>query len=318
VTQFLRPDSNVTQTSFTNGFANIDETPAADADFAFGANNVAAVLEVGLSNPSGTPAAGTTTVRYRIAKTNAGIVDGNGSSVTVTCGVYQGTTLIAADTAKTASGTWTQYSFTPNMSGVTDWTNLRLRFTTSASGGTTANRRGGAVSWAELEAPNAGTTHQGAFAASGAGTFAAAAKRQLAAALAASGAGTFAAAAKRQLVAALAVSGAGSFAGAAVKRAQATFVGVANGSAAFAARGTARAAIAASATGTFAAGASRTTAAAIAAAASASSLFAGRMIARGGADVVGSGQFVASGSVAGNNPPPPASSQVGFGLGIGF
>lgn len=30
-----------------------------------------------------------------------------------------------------------------------------MRFTTSASGGTTANRRGGAISWAEIEAPDA-------------------------------------------------------------------------------------------------------------------------------------------------------------------
>jgi hypothetical protein len=155
VAQFLRPDSNVTQTSFTNGFAEIDESTASDADFAFGANNTAAVLEVGLGNPSGTPGSGTTTVRYRVAKTNAGVLDGGGNAVTVTVGVYQGTTLIAADTPRTANGTWAGYSYTPDMSGVTDWSDLRLRFTTSASGGSPAARRGGAVSWAEIEAPDA-------------------------------------------------------------------------------------------------------------------------------------------------------------------
>lgn len=154
--QFLRPDSNVTQTSFTGGFADIDESTASDADFAYGANNTAAVLEVGLSNPSGTPASGTTTVRYRVAKTNAGTVDGSGNSVTVTAEVYQGTTLISSDTARTADGTWTAYSWTPNMASVTDWTDLRLRFTTSASGGGPSVRRGGAVSWAEMETPDAG------------------------------------------------------------------------------------------------------------------------------------------------------------------
>lgn len=167
--QFLRPDSNVTQTSFTNGFANIDESAASDADFAYGANNTAAVLEVGLSNPGGTPASGTTTVRYRVAKTNNGTVDGGGATVTVTCSVRQGANVIATDTARTATGTWTQYSFTPSMAGVTDWNDVRLRFTTSASGGTTANRRGGAVSWAELEAPDAQSGVSGSMAATESG-----------------------------------------------------------------------------------------------------------------------------------------------------
>ena len=34
--QFLRPDSNVTQTDFTGGFAEIDDSVASDADTAFG------------------------------------------------------------------------------------------------------------------------------------------------------------------------------------------------------------------------------------------------------------------------------------------
>jgi hypothetical protein len=154
--QFLRPDSNVTQTSFTGGFAEIDEATASDADFAYGANNTAAVLEVGLSNPAATPdPAGTSTVRYRIAKTNAGTVNGAGNAVAVTPGVYQGATLIQAGTAQTATGTWTQYTFTFTHGTITDWTDVRLRFTTTASGGSPANRRGGAVSWAEVEAPDA-------------------------------------------------------------------------------------------------------------------------------------------------------------------
>ena len=154
--QFLRPDSNVTQTSFTNGFAQIDEATASDADFAYGANNTAAVLEVHLSNPAATPdPAGTSTVRYRIARVNAGTLSGSGNNVTITAAVYQGTTLIQSGGAQSTSGTWTQFSFTFTHGSLTDWTNLRLRFTTSASGGTAANRRGGAISWAEVEAPDA-------------------------------------------------------------------------------------------------------------------------------------------------------------------
>lgn len=155
MSQFLRPSANVTQTSFTGGYAEIGEATANDVNFAWGANNTAAVLEVALSDPTGTPGGGTTTFRYRIARTNAGFLDSAGNAVTVTAAVYQGATLIASDTAKTATGTWTQYSFTPNMAAVTDWTDVRLRFTTSASGGTAANRRGAAISWAEMEVPDA-------------------------------------------------------------------------------------------------------------------------------------------------------------------
>lgn len=155
--QFARPNSNVTQTSFTNGFAEIDESVASDADFAYGANNVAAVLEVGLTDPTDPVLSSGHTFRYRIAKVNAGTVDGAGNAVTVTVELYQGTTLIAADVARTATGTWTQYSYTlagAEADAITDYTDLRLRFTTSASGGNPSNRRGGAVSWAELEVPD--------------------------------------------------------------------------------------------------------------------------------------------------------------------
>jgi hypothetical protein len=102
--QLLRPDSNVTQTSFTNGFANIDEATPSDADFAYGANNTAAVLEVGLGNPAATPGAGTTTVRYRVARVNAGALNGSGSAVGITAELYQGSTLIAADTERATTG----------------------------------------------------------------------------------------------------------------------------------------------------------------------------------------------------------------------
>lgn len=152
--QFLRPDSTVTQTNFTGGFADIDETTASDTDFAYGTNNTAAVLEVGLSDPATTPATGTCTARYRIARTNAGTLDGGGNAVTVTGAIFQGTSQVATDTAETATGTWTTYEFTFNTSAVTNWNDLRFRFTTSASGGAPAARRGGAVSWAELEIPD--------------------------------------------------------------------------------------------------------------------------------------------------------------------
>jgi len=157
--QFKRPDSNVTQTNFTNGFAQIDEVTPSDADYAYSANNTIGTLEVGLSNISD-PQSGTCTVRYRHAQSDddAGTIapSSGGNNVTITCSVYQGTSLIVADTGQTANaGSFVQRSFTFSTSLVTNWSDLRLRFTTTASGGSPAARRGAAVSWAEVETPDA-------------------------------------------------------------------------------------------------------------------------------------------------------------------
>ena len=158
--QFARPDADVTNTG-TNGFAAVDESTPSDADFWFGDNNTAEELEVSLSNVTDPSSSAGHTFRYRVAKTNAGTVDGGGNAVTVTARLMQGATQIAADSAKTATGTWTQYDFTlsgAEADAITDYTDLRLEFVTSASGGSPANRRGGAVSWAELEVPDAAIT----------------------------------------------------------------------------------------------------------------------------------------------------------------
>lgn len=147
--QFLRPDSNVTQTEFTGGFADIDESSASDADFAWSNTGVVGTLEVGLSNPS--PAPDTTrplTIRYRIAKVNSsGTVLSSGDDVPVTCYVYEGATLRATADTVNGTGTWTTYSFSPDLSGVGVWNDVRLRFVTGNVGA-----RGIAISWAELEA----------------------------------------------------------------------------------------------------------------------------------------------------------------------
>jgi hypothetical protein len=164
MSQFLRPDSTITQTTWTaGGHAEINDASANDATRAFSqslGNNGTAQLEVGLSNPTGTPGGDTATFRFRIAKgTVSGstlTLDGGGRTVTVTPSVYQGGTLVAAGSAETATGTWTTFSFTPDMSSVTDWTDARMRFDILVTGGGAAgNNRAGAISWAELEVPDA-------------------------------------------------------------------------------------------------------------------------------------------------------------------
>lgn len=152
--QFLRPISTITATNFTGGFADIDETTFSDADFAYSANNTTATLAVGITSAS-EPNVGTKTIRYRIARTNAGVVDGAGSASTVTASLLQGTTTIATDAVRTASGTWTQYDWVVDTSTVTNWTTLRLQFDVVGGGGAASSRRGAGISWAEMEIPDA-------------------------------------------------------------------------------------------------------------------------------------------------------------------
>lgn len=156
--QFARPDSDVTNTGSNNGFEAIDESTPSDADFWWGDNNQADELEVGLTNVTDPGVDTGHVVRFRIAKVNAGVLSGTGNAVTITARLMQGGTVIAARAADDATGTWTTHTWnltTGEVSGITDYTDLRLEFVTSASGGTPANRRGGAVSWAELETPDA-------------------------------------------------------------------------------------------------------------------------------------------------------------------
>lgn len=151
MSQFLRPDSNVTQTRFTGGYAEIDESSANDADLAYANATGTSTLEVGLSNPGGAPSAGTVTIRYRVAKTdNAGSPNGSGPDSTFNAYLYEGATLIDSDTTRTiSSASFTTFTWNPNTAGVSDWSDLRLRFTA-----TYASNRGSGISWAELEAPD--------------------------------------------------------------------------------------------------------------------------------------------------------------------
>lgn len=151
----LRPDSNITQTSYTGGFADIDEIVASDADFAFGAiNSSVPLLEVGTSDPLEALAPGTVVIRWRSAKRNGNGVINSGNNFTGTCTLFEGATSRASDAY--TPGNWATREFTVASSAITSFTNLRLRFTQTASGGNNNNTRTGlAVSWAEIELPGA-------------------------------------------------------------------------------------------------------------------------------------------------------------------
>ena len=157
--QFLRPSGNVTRSNITGSYTDVWEETADDTDYVYGAAGTVSVFEVDLSDPADTPGGGATTVRYRIAKGKSGsspfVLASDGETVTVTCALYQSTTLIDTDAARTATGAWTEYNFNPDTSTVSDWNDLHLRFTTAHGGGTA---RMGGISWAEAEVPEGATS----------------------------------------------------------------------------------------------------------------------------------------------------------------
>lgn len=145
--QVLYPDSNVTQTNFTGGFADIDEVSASDSDWAYPNTSAGATLEVGLANPASTVPGTGVTLNYRLAQINVSNGDptGGGAGVTITPTIYEGATLRATGTARTInSATWTSFSDSLTAS-VSDWNNVRIRFAQTAAGG-----RGVGISWANL------------------------------------------------------------------------------------------------------------------------------------------------------------------------
>lgn len=157
--QILRPISNDVQTNMTNGYAEIDEVTASDSDFAYGATAASGVLACSLQTPGSTPGSGNGTMRFRLFQVNSsGTPTTGGSAATMNIHLYEGASLLTSypsNPVQQSSG-WTDYTWTNvDLSGVTNWAALRFRFESEGTGGSPGGRRGGAVSWMELEVPDA-------------------------------------------------------------------------------------------------------------------------------------------------------------------
>jgi len=142
--------------------ANVATPPANDTtdppinppnDYVYTQNNIqagrASTVSFNLRPPFGRPQPGSTVISYTVVKMNGSSIDtsGTGNPVTATVSVLQNGVVVAGgtDVARTLTATPTFYSFSVN--GITDFTTLsvRIRFDNTASGGTSADRRGGAV-----------------------------------------------------------------------------------------------------------------------------------------------------------------------------
>ena len=125
------------------------------SDFIYATNirsGQSTITSFNLRPPYGLPGAGATVISYNVFKTNGGVADGTGNTVTVTVSVLQNGVVVAGgtDTTRTLTATPTIYTF--NVNGITDFTNLALRFTfsnTGGGGGAASDRRGGAVAFAQ-------------------------------------------------------------------------------------------------------------------------------------------------------------------------
>jgi len=159
--QFVRPTSDVTNGWASGGFEDINEASPSDADFTYSIDKPASdVLEVHVGDPT-TPMPDTGhVVRYRVATVDGGVLSGDGTLVTLDVSLYQGATLISGPTAATGfnNATWSPQSFTVSeaeAANITDYSDLRIRFLAAGGAGSPGDRRGAAVSWAEVELPDA-------------------------------------------------------------------------------------------------------------------------------------------------------------------
>lgn len=128
----LRPDADINdgvwkdQADGTNLFEAINEPSWIDTDYAWDENAKAGdSFEVGLTNPGYTVGAGDHIIRWRAARI------ANTKTVTMKCELVQGVTVIASDQqVLTANYQTFEYSLSaPEIANITDYNNLRLRFT---------------------------------------------------------------------------------------------------------------------------------------------------------------------------------------------
>lgn len=139
--QTARPDSDIT-TDWTTAplWSKIDEAVADDADFITDSTS-GHVAEVTLTDVTDPNSSSNHIVYWRHR---------SGTNPNVTIALYQGTTLIASTVASTTVAAFTDINFTlsgAEADAITDYSDLRLRFTNNAN----VNYR---VSQAYLEVPD--------------------------------------------------------------------------------------------------------------------------------------------------------------------
>lgn len=158
--QFLRPSSDITNPANWNGtFADIDEVTANDSDFGYSDDRDDLTYETALSSVTDPLSAAGHTVRCRISRSDGGVPNQTGGSASsVQILLMQNALQIAEIRADADVGAWEDVVYTlstAEANNITSYSSLRVRFVITGGGGSPANRRGVAVSWVEMEVPNA-------------------------------------------------------------------------------------------------------------------------------------------------------------------
>jgi len=163
--QFGQPFSDIQLVNVGGGsYRSIDEAVASDVDFVWNDDNTVGIMEFGLSDsdldPLVDPGVDTGFIfRGRVSKCDGGVPNDNtGNACELSIQLMQGATQIELIWNVVSVGLWEDISIalTPALiANITDFSDLRFLFTTTGSGGSPANRRGVAISWAQLELPDA-------------------------------------------------------------------------------------------------------------------------------------------------------------------
>ena len=159
--QSMRPISTVTDGgNFTGATAHgsVDGTAPDTGDYWNGNDNQDDVLEVLLTDISATPPDDGTcivTIYETVSDTDVAPAAA-GSSVTYDVEVYELTTQRAARTGitPTDSAFTIDANLTFAAADVTDWADVRVRFTSYGTGGSPGGRRGAAISYIEISTPD--------------------------------------------------------------------------------------------------------------------------------------------------------------------
>lgn len=150
--QILRPVATIASLYYTGDHAAINSAERDDSTFAYAEARAQSELAVLLPPPDAVPAPGVCDVHWVHARVNnSGQLQSGGNDFTYSCSLFSGDALIAS--SPVVPLVWQETIFSVQASDIPDWGSLELHFTQTYSGGSPANRRAGAVSWAQLVVP---------------------------------------------------------------------------------------------------------------------------------------------------------------------
>ena len=158
--QYARPSSDTDVPAGWNGlFEDINEVVPDNSDFGWSDDGLSDTYETKLSSVTDPISSIAHIVSVNFSKSDGGVAGStSGSESTVTISLYQGITLIQLLASSITLGVWTRGDYTlsgGNTDNITDYSDLRVRFVFSGGGGSPTNKRGIAISWVQLEVPDA-------------------------------------------------------------------------------------------------------------------------------------------------------------------